>query len=601
METAKNQEISPQQADHSWQDRLQRMEQRFQATFEQAAVGMAHVALDGKWLQVNRKMCEIVGYTREELLAITFQSITYDDDLDKSLFLVKRLLAGEIPTYTMEKRYMRKNGSPVWINLTVSLARDEANVPQYLICVIEDIDERKRFEVERNNLLLREQQARQEAEIVRRQLTENQRRLTLAQKVGHIGTFEWDIVSNDVLWTPELEMLYGLEPGGFGGKYENWSQRVHPDDLQRAEESLQGAAMGGPPYNVDFRVLLPDGSQRWLLAKGEVTAYDTQNRPIKMIGVNIDVTERIESELEKDRINQSLQDLNINLEAIVMQRTDVLRQINTELQRSNQELQDFAYVASHDLQEPLRKIQAFGNLLEEEYGSALGDGKAYLDRMRNAAGRMRILIEDLLTFSRVTTKAQPFVSVDLAAVVYEIVDDLEPRLKATQGRVEVGTLPTIEADHQQMHQLFQNLLVNAVKFCRPDVPPLVKVYAELYDDSALVIDTDAIVDNVETEVKEIAASLASPVVRQQYQIFVEDNGIGFDEKYLDRIFTVFQRLHGKSEYEGTGIGLAVVRKIVERHEGTITARSSVGQGATFIVTLPVSQSGQNAMKEIELL
>jgi PAS domain S-box-containing protein len=592
METANNQEISLQQIDHSWQDQLQRMEQRFQATFEQAAVGMAHVALNGTWLQANQKLCEIVGYTREELLATKFQSITYNDDLEKSLSLVKRLLAGEIATYTMEKRYIRKDGSLVWINLTVSLARDEANVPQYFISVIENIDERKRVEVERNDLLLRAQHARKEAEVARRQLAENQQRLALAQKVGRIGTFEWDIVSNEVVWTPELEALYGLEVGGFGGKYENWSQRVYPDDLQRAEESLHGAAIGGPPYNVEFRIVLPDGSQRWMLAKGEVTAYDVQNRPIKMIGVNIDVTERIEAELEKDRINQSLQDLNANLEAIVTQRTEILRQVNTELQRSNQELQDFAYVASHDLQEPLRKIQAFGNLLEEEYGPALGDGKAYLDRMRNAAGRMRVLIEDLLTFSRVTTKAQPFVPVDLATVVYEIVDDLEPRLKATQGRVEIGTLPTIEADHQQMHQLFQNLLVNAVKFCRPGVPPLVKVYAELHDDPELVV------DDVETEAKLAEISTTLTVVRQHYQIFVEDNGIGFDEKYLDRIFTVFQRLHGKSEYEGTGIGLAVVRKIVERHGGTITATSSVGQGATFIVTLPVSQ---NEMKETELL
>ncbi|MBV9713389.1 MAG: hypothetical protein JO011_21000, partial [Ktedonobacteraceae bacterium] len=269
-----------------------------------------------------------------------------------------------------------------------------------------------------------------------------------------------------------------------------------------------------------------------------------------------------------------LQDLNATLEAKVEQRTEVLRQLNTELQRSNQELQDFAYVASHDLQEPLRKIQAFGNLLEEEHGHALGDGKVYLDRMRNAAARMGILIEDLLTFSRVTTKAAPFSPVDLNTVIQQIIDDVEPRLQATQGSIEVQPLPTIEADPGQMHQLFQNLIVNALKFHRPDVPPVVKVFAEIQANP----ETDSIESDTSPEQTE-----------QRCLLYVADNGIGFDEKYLDRIFTVFQRLHGKSDYEGTGIGLAVVRKIVERHDGTITAKSSVGNGATFIITLPITQ------------
>ncbi len=278
--------------------------------------------------------------------------------------------------------------------------------------------------------------------------------------------------------------------------------------------------------------------------------------------------------IERLRTYQNLQDLNATLEAKVEQRTAVLHQLNTELQRSNQELQDFAYVASHDLQEPLRKIQAFGNLLEEEHGHALGDGKAYLDRMRNAATRMRVLIEDLLTFSRVTTQAAPFSQVDLNAVIRQVIDDVEPRLQASQGHIEAQPLPTIEADPGQIHQLFQNLIVNALKFHRPNVPPLVKVSAEVQTSS------------------ETASAEFTPIPVQMEQhclLSIEDNGIGFDEKYLDRIFTVFQRLHGKSDYEGTGIGLAVVRKIVERHSGSVTARSSIGKGTTFIITLPITQ------------
>ena len=392
----------------------------------------------------------------------------------------------------------------------------------------------------------------------------SQQRLELAQLVGHIGTFEWEIPTNKILWTPELEALYGLPPGGFEGKYENWAQRVHPDDLSWAEENLREAVAGGPPYNVEFRVVWPDGSMHWMLGKGEISAYGEEGEPLQMIGVNIDITERKEVELQKAQVSQRFQDLNANLEVIVAERTEVLRQLNTELERSNQELQDFAYVASHDLQEPLRKIQAFGNLLEEEYGETLGGGKGYLDRMRNAAGRMRVLIDDLLTFSRVTTKAQPFVPVDLNVVVQQVIDDLGTRMQAVQGEIDVEDLPVIEADLQQMYHMFQNLMSNALKFHKPENAPVVKITGVIRPDPEAV---------------ELPAE-------QQCLLSIADNGIGFDEKYLDRIFTVFQRLHGKKDYEGTGIGLAVVRKIVERHGGTITAKSAIGEGATFLITLP---------------
>lgn len=273
---------------------------------------------------------------------------------------------------------------------------------------------------------------------------------------------------------------------------------------------------------------------------------------------------RISEAIEKARIYQRLQEFNNNLEMLVAQRTKDLIYLNTELQRSNQELQDFAYVSSHDLQEPLRKIQAFGNLLEEEFGRELGEGKLYLDRMRNAASRMQVLINDLLTFSRVTTKALPFAPIDLTVIAQEVVSDLEARIRETHGRVEIGELPTIEADPVQMRQVLQNLIGNALKFHQADQFPVVTVSAKYSTDP----------------------QTAEPMC----QLFVTDNGIGFDEKYLDRIFTVFQRLHGRSQYEGTGIGLAVVRKIVARHGGSVTAKSAPGQGSTFIVTLPVHQT-----------
>ncbi len=237
-----------------------------------------------------------------------------------------------------------------------------------------------------------------------------------------------------------------------------------------------------------------------------------------------------------------------------------LKIYTAELERSNRELEIFAYVSSHDLQEPLRKIQMFGDRLALRYNNVFDDrGRDYLRRMQSAAARMQSLIEDLLAFSRVMTRQDPFMSVDLERILQEVMDDLEPQMITVNGRVQIDPLPIIQGDPTQMRQLFQNLLSNAIKYHKPNEPPLVHV-------SAKTLPTG------------------------HCQIQVGDNGIGFDEKYLDRIFTLFQRLHGRSEYEGTGIGLAVCRRIVERHGGHITAQSTPSVGSTFIVTLPLNRA-----------
>jgi light-regulated signal transduction histidine kinase (bacteriophytochrome) len=243
------------------------------------------------------------------------------------------------------------------------------------------------------------------------------------------------------------------------------------------------------------------------------------------------------------------------------------------LEASNKELEQFAYVASHDLQEPLRKIQAFGERLSAKCQEGLSEeGRNYVARMQNAAARMQALINDLLTLSRVTTRGEPFVSVDLGGIAKDVVSDMEVRIEQVGGRVVIGELPTIEADPIQMQRLFQNLIGNALKFHNEHKPPSVRVTA--------------------------ARGTRGEDTRQRIprgvwcQISFEDNGIGFDEKYLDRIFGVFQRLHHRDAYEGTGIGLAICRKIVDRHGGTITATSQVGVGSTFLVTLPIRQLKQ---------
>lgn len=261
-----------------------------------------------------------------------------------------------------------------------------------------------------------------------------------------------------------------------------------------------------------------------------------------------------------------LEKQNETLASKVTERTQELTLYSDELSRSNRELEEFAFVASHDLQEPLRKIQAFSDRLETMFKDELGEkGIDYIGRMKNAAQRMSNLINDLLEFSRVTTRGKDFDDTDLKGVVNDILDDLEVAIKESNAEVEVGDLPVIQADKSQMQQLFLNLLSNAVKFRKPNTNPHISVMYEHKSEFS------------EEHNEEIDWQIVT----------IKDNGIGFSQEYADKIFVPFQRLHGRSEYKGTGIGLSVCRRIVERHGGTITAQSKDGEGATFIIKLPV--------------
>jgi PAS domain S-box-containing protein len=312
----------------------------------------------------------------------------------------------------------------------------------------------------------------------------------------------------------------------------------------------QKVIQGQPVINREEYFLDAEGAKCWLLTS-KLPLRDQNGEITGLIGIGRDITDRKEAE---DALRES--------EA-------KLRQFTTQLERSNRELQDFAYVASHDLQEPLRKIVVFGERLKENSAEKLdAESRDFLERMQKAASRMQTLINDLLTFSRVTTKARPFTQVDLAEVAREVVNDLEGRIEQVKGRVEVGTLPVIEAEALQMRQLLQNLIGNALKFRRPEVAPVVKVAAQI--------------------ITRPSPEGGAEVAKKLCQLTVSDNGIGFDEKYLDRIFNVFQRLHTRNEYEGTGMGLAIARKIVLYHHGDITAKSKPGQGTTFIATFPLT-------------
>ncbi len=360
-----------------------------------------------------------------------------------------------------------------------------------------------------------------------------------------------------------------------------WLDALHPDDREPTAKRWNEATVSGLPYEINYRFRGASGNYRWFLGRG-LPQRDDSGAILRWFGTctDIDDAKRIADALaESERL---LQLSHTELEQRVALRTVELSGAISALQdevdfrlkaekqaaasavellRSNGELEQFAYVASHDLQEPLRKIQAFGDRLKIKCAAQLSaDGIDYLDRMMSSATRMRQLINDLLAFSRLTSKPRVFGPVNLATIAAGMLSDLEIRIQQTGARVEIGFLPVIDADPLQMRQLFQNLLSNALKFFKPDTPPNITIDGEII-----------------------------PGVRPLLRLQFRDNGIGFDVKYLDRIFQVFQRLHGRGDYEGTGVGLAICHKIAHLHGGEITAISSPGNGATFVVTLPVCQ------------
>ncbi|HSH18071.1 MAG TPA: ATP-binding protein, partial [Candidatus Saccharimonadales bacterium] len=329
-----------------------------------------------------------------------------------------------------------------------------------------------------------------------------------------------------------------------------WDKVHHPEHIDRVIQFIKKAWKLGETWELTFPLRGADGQYRWFLTRA-YAVKDESGKVVRWIGTNTNIDEQMKAEA-------ALKEMNATLEQRVNGRTEELVAANKELSRSNIELQDFAYVASHDLQEPLRKIISFAGLLESDYKKELPDeAQVYVTGLQKSSIRMRTLINDLLNYSRVTTKAQPFSRVDLNFTIKEVIDDLQSRIDETSATIKIGKLCSIEADPLQIRLLLQNLVSNALKYKKADVAPIIKITSKITSGNCI--------------------------------ISIEDNGIGFDEQYTDRIFTIFQRLHGRTTYEGTGIGLAICKKIVDRHDGTITAKSKEGEGSTFIVTLPKHQ------------
>jgi len=442
----------------------------------------------------------------------------------------QKVIQGQ-PVINREEYFLSDEGEKRWLMTSKLPLRDQSGKVVGLVGIGRDITERKQADetLSRERLLLRT-------------LIDNLPDLIYAKDK------EGRFVLNNLAHAKNL----GAEsPEELKGKSDfNFYPRELAEQFYQDEQNI--IKTGQPVINQEQYKAGPgdkSGQKRWSVAT-KVLWRDNKN-VLGTVGITHDIHE-----------------FKLAQEALRSSETK-LRQFTTQLERSNRELQDFAYVASHDLQEPLRKIVVFGERLKEKGNEQLdAESHDYLERMQKAASRMQTLINDLLTFSRVTTKARPFSQVDLAEVAREVVTDLEGRIELVKGRVEVGTLPLIDAEPLQMRQLLQNLIGNALKFRRPATPPVVKVAAEIITGPA--------------------PDGSTGITRKLCRLTVSDNGIGFDEKYLDRIFNVFQRLHSRNEYEGTGMGLAIARKIALFHRGEITAKSKPGEGTTFIVTLPVT-------------
>ncbi len=393
--------------------------------------------------------------------------------------------------------------------------------------------------------------------LARQKVEEAEVALRGAIEMAELGTWQIDLTTSILNYSARLREWFGIGNDEIITP-ERAYQPIRAEDRPRVRAAIAHALTPGSDgiYDIEYSVDPAEaGRERVLHIQGRVFVNE-QGKPYKLSGTAQDVTEqrRVRQELERQ----------------VQERTRQLQESVQDLSRSNQNLQQFAYVASHDLQEPLRKIQQFGDLLRNQYADQLGEGIDYLQRMQVAASRMSVLIKDLLAFSRISTQQENTAPVNLTEVIETVLYDLEIAIGETGAQLTVEPLPTVQGDASQLGQLFQNLLSNALKFRRSGTVPVIHI-------SPRRVATTHLPDTVKP----------TRAAATYQRIDVSDNGIGFEQKYASRIFQVFQRLHGKDQFAGTGIGLAICEKVAANHGGAITATSQPGQGTTFSVYLPV--------------
>jgi PAS domain S-box-containing protein len=364
------------------------------------------------------------------------------------------------------------------------------------------------------------------------QLTQNESALKEAEDLAQLGNWRWSFDRQERYWSDGRFKILGYEPGEIEPSLQVALDSVHPEDRERVEGTIKQAIEKDEDYELSYRIINQSNEVRIVKDKG-VFVNLPHTKGQYYAGIVMDITDE---SLKEQKLQESLK----------------------ALERSNRELQDFAYVASHDLQEPLRVITSYLQLIEMSYGHLLDDeGKLFIESIIKASARMKTLINDLLVLSRLETKQRDAVPVDLNKVINVVKEDLSLKIIDSNAEIKHPELPVVYGDEGRMRRLFQNFIGNSIKFRRPDVDP--KIEIEWSD------------------------------VGEKYQFKIKDNGIGIKEEYFERIFTIFQRLHTREEYEGTGIGLAICKKIVDKHDSTIRVESEYGKGSSFIFELNKSK------------
>jgi two-component system, LuxR family, sensor kinase FixL len=499
--------------------------QPYRIFVESMSEGALTLTADGTVYYCNKRFSEIIRTPPEKIIGSSIYGFVAQDDQEK----VRTILGlGAEQGSKGETGLMTADGNLVPVHLSISpLLLDESIAA---CAVVTDLTEQKQHE----QILAAEK-------LSRAILDQAAEAIIVCDKEGSIlraSRMARELCGKNPIREP-FESVFPL-------------QRNSADGGMSAEFNLSDA-LGGKLINgaeVDFK--REDGHVRDLLVNAGPLLSENEE-VLGCIVVMNDITERRHAE---EAVRRAKDELEIR----VLERT-------ADLERRNQELQEFAFVASHDLQEPLRKIQTFGDLLGTKSASLGAESQDYIQRMQKAAASMQKLLESLLAYSRVTMKVEPFVETDLKRSVQGALSNLEVVITQNGALIKADDLPTIEADRSQMIQLFQNLLANALKFRRENEIPRVSIFSHKTREKG------------------------------KLEICVEDNGIGFDEKYLDKIFVPFQRLHGRGAYEGVGMGLAICKKIVERHGGEITAKSEPGKGSAFIVTLPAKAKKKEIRKK----
>lgn len=531
------------------EEALKESEGLFREAFELAPVGMVLTdPNDGRLERVNPAYCRITGYSQEELLKpdFNFKRLTHPEDLGQNVLEVDRVMAGVIPSFCMEKRYFRKDGSVVWVQVSATVRRDDEGRPYQIVGLVEDIEARKHAQEElrkaRDELEQRVKERTAELESAKLNLEESERRFREVLETSLDAVYRRNL-KTDVYdyMSPGIEEISGYAPEEMlSMPAAEVFSLIHPSESERIEEELlEAQRKGNKKYLLEYRFNRKDGGYRWFSELISIV-NDSEGKPLYRVGSIRDVTEQKSAE-------------------------EALRAYAARLEALNSELEDFAFIAAHDLQEPLRKIQVFSDRIIGRYDSSLeGRARDDLKRLASSAGRMQELVEDIRAYSKVTSSQPFFEKVELKKLVEEAVSDLELRVEETGASIEIGKLHPVESDPHLMRILFQNLLSNALKY-RSEKAPVIRI--------------------------------CSMELEKDIQVAVEDNGIGFEEKYADLIFKPFKRLHGRHEYEGTGMGLAICRKIAERHGGRIRVESAPGKGTTFKVTLPRERKKQALLRE----